>query len=330
MAPDQPGAFDLLGPREVLAAVEGVFDLSLDGVVEPYASYVNRVYGLHGDDGERLVAKFYRPGRWTREMIQEEHRFLEELAGFEVPVVAPVGDEDGDTLFDLELERENGAIEIHFGLFPRRGGRGFDAEQDSDWYRLGAAVGRMHAVGRRGEAPARLQLTPAWAEGYLRRLDEEGVIHPDIRQEFLDECRRAVEAVAPRFDDVGQLRIHGDCHRGNILDRPGEGLLLIDFDDMMTGPAVQDLWLLLPDRADNCRRELTMLLDGYEEFLEFDRHELALIEPLRLMRMIHFLAWRAEQRHDHWFRRQEPEWGNRAFWVRELEDMRDQIRAIGV
>ena len=99
---------------------------------------------------------------------------------------------------------------------------------------------------------------------------------------------------------------------------------------MMTGPAVQDPWLLLPDRADNCRRELTMLLDGYEEFLEFDRHELALIEPLRLMRMIHFLAWRAEQRHDHWFRRQEPEWGNRAFWVRELEDMRDQIRAIGV
>lgn len=319
-----------------MAAVEGVTGASLDGFVQPYASYVNRVYALRADDGTFLIAKFYRPGRWSIDTIRAEHRFLLQLEDAEVPVVAPLADEDGDTLFELELElnrpeddRNGGSLEVvPFALFPRRGGRGFDAERDQDWYRLGSVVGRIHAVGRREDAPQRRELGPDWAHRYLDHLDNEGVVHPEVAPQFFDLARQTIDRIAPRFAGCVTQRIHGDCHRGNILDRPGEGLIVIDFDDMMVGPAVQDLWLLLPDHAESCRRELTMLLDGYEEFTPFDRRELALIEPLRLMRMIHFLSWRADQRHDHWFRRDQPDWGDRGFWVKELEDLREQVRII--
>jgi Ser/Thr protein kinase RdoA (MazF antagonist) len=325
--PLRPGAFDLLGPQAVIAAVEGVLETSLDGTVDPYNSYVNRVYGLRGDNGDHLVAKFYRPGRWSEEMILEEHAFLDELATAEVPVVAPISDPDGETLFEIELESSDEPVTIPFAVFPRKGGRTFDAESDEDWFRLGAVVGRMHAVGRRTDATHRLVLEPDWTRSYLDLLVSERVIHPEFEDEFVGLCRETIDRLAPSLEGVPRQRIHGDCHRGNILDRPGEGLMLIDFDDMLQGPAVQDLWLLLPGRVADCGRQLTMLLEGYEEFLPFDRSELDLIEALRVMRMIHFLAWRTVQRHDNWFRRQEPEWGNRAFWIRELEDLRDQIAA---
>ncbi|HKK47595.1 MAG TPA: phosphotransferase, partial [Alkalispirochaeta sp.] len=227
------GAFDLLGPREVLSAVEGALDRRLDGTVEPYMSYVNRVYGVRDEDGARVVAKFYRPGRWTEEMIREEHAFLAELAAAEVPVIEPVADGDGETLFELDLDTGAETIPIQYVLFPRKGGRSFDAEGDEEWYRLGAIVGRMHAVAHRKDAPSRNRLEPEWPLHYLEYLLAADVIHPDVREEFVTLCRETIGRVAPRFEAVDVQRIHGDCHRGNILDRPGEGLLLIDFDDMM-------------------------------------------------------------------------------------------------
>lgn len=323
------GAFDALAPQHVLTIVEQISGERLNGVVTPYASYVNRVYGLQTDDGRRLVAKFYRPGRWDLAAIEDEHELLADLAAAEVPVVAPLIDDEGDTLAVAELEAAGGELlDVPVALFPHRGGRSFDADTDEDWFRLGAIVGRMHAVAAGGTAPARRHLNADWTRGYLSYLEQEQVIHPEIAPEFTGLCRRMMDELEPMLSGVETLRIHGDCHRGNILDRVDEGLLLIDFDDMMTGPAVQDLWLLLPDRVEACRREITMLLDGYGDFRAFDRRELRLVEPLRLMRMIHFLAWRARQRHDNWFRRQEPEWGNHAFWVRELEDLREQVRVI--
>jgi Ser/Thr protein kinase RdoA (MazF antagonist) len=119
-------------------------------------------------------------------------------------------------------------------------------------------------------------------------------------------------------------RIHGDCHRGNIIDRTGLGLALIDFDDMMQGPPVQDLWLILPGKASDSRREISTLLGAYEQFAGFDMSSLRLIEPLRFMRMIYFLAWRARQRNDYWFRESFPQWGTEAFWIKETEDLREQ------
>lgn len=339
------GSFAPLTPHLVIAAVEAFFDISLDGTVERYASYVNRVYGLRSTQGEHLVAKFYRPGRWSMDAIEAEHRFLQELAAAEVPVVAPLADEEGDTLFEIEVDPADGdpgdaptgasdaPAAFTFALFPRRGGRNFDVESDEDWFRLGSIVGRMHVVARRDDAPERLPVDPAgWTGTFVDELLGTGngrrdlVVHPDCAAEFEEVARRAISAIEPRFSGLPGHRLHGDCHRGNILDRPGEGLLLIDFDDMMMGPAVQDLWLLLPDHADDSRRELTMLLDGYEQFSVFDRGQIELIEPLRFMRMIHFLAWRARQRHDHWFAEQFPHWGSKAFWITEIEDLSEQSR----
>jgi Ser/Thr protein kinase RdoA (MazF antagonist) len=186
-------------------------------------------------------------------------------------------------------------------------------------------VGRVHQIGVRNGASERLTVDPAtWTGPFVRELIDNGMVHPEFVNEFHDLVWSVIEGVQPLFSGINLQRIHGDCHRGNILERPGEGLLLIDFDDMMVGPAVQDLWLLLPDHAEACTRELTMLEDGYSQFRTLDRRELDLIEPLRFMRMIHFLAWRGRQRHDHWFQQQFPEWGNHAFWVREIEDLKDQ------
>ncbi|MFW5642675.1 MAG: serine/threonine protein kinase [Alkalispirochaeta sp.] len=349
-------SFDLLNPEIILAAVESYLPVRLDGTIEPFPSYVNRVYGVRSLDDREMVVKFYRPGRWRYETILDEHTFLFDLAAAEIPVVAPIRDDEGDSLFEIEVDgapevedgwNRGGSREVGdgprvdtlgvppeapvftFAIFPKRGGRGFDAEGDEEWFRLGALVGRIHQVGRRRSAPNRVVVDPRrWTGAYARELVAGGVVHPDLVAEFEDLIAEVTEQIAPLFADVSALRIHGDCHRGNILERPGEGLVMIDFDDMMTGPAVQDLWLLLPDHAGECTRELTHLIDGYSQFQELDRRELELIEPLRFMRMIHFLAWRARQRHDHWFQREFPEWGNHAFWVRELEDLKEQARYI--
>jgi len=325
------GSFDLLGPEAVVGSAEAFLEgLRLDGTVSAYPSYVNRVYGLRSEDGRELVAKFYRPGRWDRACILEEHRFLADCAEAEIPVVAPLALAGGGSLGEAILEdEEGGESSFLFALFPKMGGRNFDAEAQEDWLRLGSLLGRLHAVGALREAARRPVCGPIELSlPQLRYLLEADLVHPDLRGRFEELCVGLLEEVAPLFEGAPRLRIHGDCHRGNILDRPGEGLLVIDFDDMMTGPAAQDLWLLLPDHAEACRRELGLLVEGYERFRPFDRRELRLVEPLRFMRMIHFLAWRARQRDDLWFRSSFPDWGGEAFWIKELEDLGDQARIV--
>lgn len=321
----QLASFDLLTPEAALQAVESAYGLSLDGTVSAYPSYVNRVYGVRTDDGADYVVKFYRPGRWSQEAVIEEHTFLGDCANAEIPVVEPIADADGDTLASLEVSDESNSDEFHFALFPKRGGRNFDAETDEQWFRLGSIVARCHLAAQTREAHHRPICTPTeWTAPFVRELLEEGVVHPELTQELQVLADELLPLIAPYFRAAPFHRIHGDCHRGNLLDRPGEGLLMIDFDDMMVGPAVQDIWLLLPGHAADCRRELTMLLEGYDTFLEFPRKSLALIEPLRFMRMIHFLAWRARQRHDYWFLREFPDWGTKQFWIREMEDLKMQ------
>jgi len=323
------GSFDFLSPDTVVAAVEQAYGLSLDGTIQPYPSYINRVYGLRDEGGGSYVVKFYRPGRWGHAAVLEEHRFLLDCDGADLPVVAPLPDSDGDTLAELTLSGEEGGMEFLFALFPRRGGRSFDAESEEDWLRLGRVAARCHAVGRKGEAPHRAVCRPQELTGvFIQELLEGGLVHPDCISEFEAVCREALQTITPLFADRPLQRVHGDCHRGNILDRPGEGLLLIDFDDMMNAPPVQDLWLLLPGKASECPRELGLLLEGYEELLDFDRTSLPLIEPLRFMRMVYFLAWRARQRHDRWFLREFPDWGGKAFWIKESEDLREQLGVI--
>lgn len=342
----QLGSFDALTPDLIMDAVEEAYGLRLDGTLSPFSSYINRVYGLKDDDGQQYVAKFYRPGRWSAEAIEEEQQFVLDCAADEIPVVSPLPNTGREYVSELLLEPRQeqqhveamaeeghggGASEapIPFVLYPKSGGRNFDAEGDEAWFRVGALVGRVHAAGQKRGAAHRIRCRPdVSTQRDIEELLSEEVVHPDLRGEFEDICRETVERIAPLFADVGEQRLHGDCHRGNILERPDEGLVLIDFDDMMVGPPIQDLWLLLPDYADSVGRELTMMLDGYEQFLPFDRESLRLIEPLRFMRMVYYLAWQARQRDDYWFRRDFPQWGTQAFWTRETEDLREQAGRI--
>jgi len=323
-------AFDLLSPDMILDAVHSAYGLKPDGRLSPYSSYVNRVYGLSCEDGDDYVVKFYRPGRWSRKAIQEEQDFVEDCQKAEIPVIAPIKNSGGESLSALELEpaekdrHEN--LPFFFTLYPKRGGRNFDAEGDSDWLRLGRLAGRLHAVGSLRDAPSRVRIKPELAMGNLEKI--ENLIHPEFKEEFVGLCREAIRAGSQAMSSAKIQRIHGDLHRGNILERPDEGLLLLDFDDMAVGPPAQDLWLLLPGRVSECGRELSLLVEGYSEFSELEPGSVALIETLRFHRMLHFLAWRALQRQDLWFRKDFPDWGSRAFWIQELEDFREQVKII--
>ncbi len=319
------GSFDLLTPEAVIGAIEQAYGLTLNGTVTPYPSYINRVYGLKTDEGNGLVAKFYRPGRWSWEAVLDEHEFIIDCAQMEIPVAVPIRDLEGDTLCEVDVAGGDSEESYMYALFPQMGGRNFDAESDDDWYRLGTIVGRCHLAGRKRKAEHRSIIDPSVStRSYLAELIEADLIHPESRDEFEGICSDLIAAILPLFHESDAQRLHGDCHRGNILDRDVEGLLIYDFDDMATGPPVQDLWLLLPDYAKNCRRELLNILDGYNQFSDFDTANLRLIEPLRFMRMVYFLVWRARQSDDYWFKSNYPDWGSEAFWIKEVEDMKVQ------
>lgn len=319
--------FASLTPYTALEAVESSFAIVLDGTLQPYPSYVNRVYGVRSESSRDYVAKFYRPGRWSVEAIAEEHEFVLECAEAELPVVPPMADPDGYTLQILAVEGDE--HEIPFAVSQKRGGRGFDAEADDDWFRLGALAGRVHTVGARGSATHRLTCTPQESTRiFVEEIRSADIVHPDLVDDFFAVVDQGLELITPLFEGVRLQRIHGDFHRGNVLERGREGLLLIDFDDMMIGPPVQDLWLLLPDHAWASRRELALILEGYTQFAPFDESTLRLIEPLRFMRMIYYLAWSAMQRNDLRFRQNHPTWGGRAYWLREVEDLRTQLNVV--
>ncbi len=327
--PETTGGFELLSPDVALRAVETSHGLSLDGTLDAYSSYVNRVYGIRDENGDRFVVKFYRPGRWQAQAIREEHQYLLDCTRAEIPVIAPLPGHDGETLHTVDAVDGDQQRSFLFALFPRTGGRTFELESDADYLRLGSLMGRCHAVGAAGQAPNRLSCDPhATTAVYIQELLSDGLVHPKWRDDFAAVCQETLQLVTPLFTDVPSQRIHGDCHRGNIIDRPDQGLILIDFDDMMMGPPVQDLWLILPGSLKDARRELAIVLEGYARFAPFEPRTLGLIEPLRFMRMIYFLAWRARQRNDFWFRGSFPDWGNEAFWITEIEDLRTQHAVI--
>ncbi|MBI3986201.1 MAG: serine/threonine protein kinase [Lentisphaerae bacterium] len=305
----------------MLNAVEQVLGVTMSGLATPLPSYINRVYEVQTMQGDRLIAKFYRPGRWSREALQDEHDFVADCAAEEIPVIAPLALPGRGTLHEADG--------IYFTLFPKRFGRPLEINNDADWMRAGRLLGRVHTVGGRRKAPARTDLHPRQSTAeHVRLLLDNGFVTPRNEDAFEDVAADILELIAGLFDDVDFIRIHGDCHGGNLLDRPDEGIMLIDFDDMMMGPPVQDLWLLLPDRADRCRRELDLLLTGYEQFREFDESTFRLIEPLRAMRIIYFLAWCSTQVNDYKFRTDHPDWGSDGFWQREVADLTRQLHVI--
>ena len=313
--------FQGLDPELFIDAVEDSIGIRMTGLANPFTSYINRVYELQAMDGKRFVAKFYRPGRWTKEALIDEHNFVLDCKEAEIPVIAPIVLKDGKTLGDV-----NG---ISFAVFPKKSGRFFEICSDKDWKRVGSILGRLHTVGAHRKAEARIEHHPMTSTlEELEFLKEGMFVSPRYSSEFNKLADDILATIGNMFEDVEYIRTHGDCHCGNILHRPGEGIMLIDFDDMMTAPPVQDMWLLLPDHAENSKRELKLIVDGYTQFRDFDVSSLKLIEPLRMMRLLYFLAWCAKQEKDLKFKSNFPNWGTDTFWREEISDLQKQLDII--
>ena len=313
--------FRNLGPNQVLTVVEKSIGADLTNLFRPLNSYINRVYELKREDGAGLIVKFYRPGRWSRAALLEEHGFLSNLAAEEIPVIAPLQLLSGET-----LGVHNG---VHFALFPKRGGRSVDEFTDDQWLQLGRLLGRVHSVGAREKTKARLQMAPQLStRRQLEYLLATKLVPTAVKAELTRVVEAIIRKTAPMFERVRPIRIHGDCHFANIIHRPGESFYLIDFDDMAMGPPVQDIWMLLPGTLEEAFVETEILLEGYETFHPFDRRSLRLIEPLRAMRFVHYMAWCAHQVLADGMTRVIDDFGSDSYWRKEIADLRDQLERI--
>jgi len=322
-----------LTPDRVLDAVE-TSGIRCTGRCQSLNSFENRVYDVEiewdGDEkpmpGENhRIVKFYRPGRWTREQILDEHAFLADLAAAEIPAVAPLEFSDGSTLRTLESG-------IHYCLFSKIGGRAPDELDDEGLRRVGRLLARIHSVGRAREAKHRIRLSPGtYGIANLEYLLEKNLIPEEFRARYETAAREICVMTAPWFAETRVQRVHGDCHLGNLLQRSARGpegsadWFFVDFDDMLMAPAVQDVWLLLPGRH---RQKLEVLLEGYEEIGEFDRTTLRLIEPLRALRFIHYTGWVARRWDDPAFPQAFPQFGTYRYWKDETEDLERQWHRI--
>lgn len=311
--------FHRLTPDDVFDAVE-LGGQRCTGRFIILNSYENRVYQLELEDGTMVVGKFYRPGRWSREAILQEHAFIAELAADELPVVPPLELEPGSTVGEVQG--------ILFSLFPRVGGRAPEELTDQQLRVLGRLVARMHNVGASGEAPARPELTPeTYGRDNLALLTDRGLVHEQARAAYAASVEALLQRIEPWFVHVPRHRIHGDCHLGNLLWTPG-GPVFLDFDDMRTGPAVQDVWMLVPSADAEGARQRDVFLDAYVEFRAFDPAWLRLVEPLRALRYIHYATWIARRWQDPFFRKTFVHFGTQQYWEREIQDLREQIARI--
>ena len=321
-----------LTPPQVLAALDAV-GLRGDGRILQLNSYENRVFQVFLEDGRAVVAKFYRPGRWSDAQILEEHAFALELAAAEVPVVAP-----------LELAVTNASAQVvgppptlahfeghRFAVAPRCAGREPELDDPEVLRRIGAFIGRLHAVGRQRRFEHRHWLDPhADGRRALGLLKAGGFVPPDQWPNWAATCEQALDLVDAAFaaaQPLATLRLHGDCHIGNVLWRDGQPNV-VDLDDAIQGPAVQDLWMLVSGDPGSMAQQLNTLLDGYEQFSEFDDRERRLIEPLRTLRMLRHSAWLAERWTDPTFPLNFPFFGTAAYWNQQAVQLREQVEAM--
>ena len=321
--------FDRLTPQAVLDALDSA-GLRGDGRLLQLNSYENRVFQVMLEDGGAVVAKFYRPGRWSDAQIAEEHGFAAELAAAEVPVVAPLPLTDGATLAHALIDGQP----LRLAAYPMRSGHGPELE-DLDTLRwLGRFIARLHGVGEQRPFQHRRTINAAtFGHAPLARLLALDLIPPAQVDGFSRVCRQALVMVdaAMAAMPAQPLRLHGDCHPGNILWRDvGDrgGPQIVDLDDAVTGPAIQDLWMLLSGDAAAMRSQMAAVLQGYRQFRAFDTRELALIEPLRTLRMLHHSAWLAERWDDPAFPIAFPWFGTAGYWGQQTTQLREQIEAM--
>jgi Ser/Thr protein kinase RdoA (MazF antagonist) len=314
-------AFHDLTPDLVISLVERALDVRLTGLFRPLNSYINRVYELEREDGGGVVAKFYRPGRWSKDALQDEHDFMQALVAAEVPVIAPLALTGGGTLGHHE--------QMYFAVYPKKSGRTFDEYTDEQWLELGRLLGRVHTVGSALQPRDRIVMAPDKStRAQSDYILAGGFIPEDLAGQFRDLTDTFIAEAGPAFAGAELIPIHGDCHISNLIYRPGESFYIIDFDDMSVGPPVQDFWMLLPGYRGESLVEIDIFLEGYETFRRFDRRTLRLIGPLRAMRFIHYMAWCAHQVAEDGHSRVAPDFGTRDYWLRELGDLATQMERI--
>lgn len=319
--PPTQSAFQSLDPNTVLTLVEKQLGVRCTNLCRPLASYINRVYELEQEDRSGLVVKFYRPGRWSTEALQDEHDFLLELKNLEIPVIAPLHLQDGTTLGRF--------ADMHFTVFPKCGGRSYDEYTDDQWLELGRLLGRIHSVGATRIPRDRITMRPDMStREQVNYILNTGLIPQDLAKKYSSITNRIINEITPLFTDAEMIRIHGDCHFANLIYRPGESFYVVDFDDMAFGPPVQDFWMLLPDYMEESFIEIEIFLEGYETFRSFDRRSLRLIEPLRAMRFIHYTSWCAHQVAEDGISHAIPDFGSRHYWEQEMNDLADQLERI--
>ena len=307
-----------LDPDLICQAVEAHGWFS-DGRLLPLNSYENRVWQVGIEDSEPLIAKFYRPGRWSDEAILEEHQFALELAKSGLSVVAPMI-LDGQTLFHHQGFR--------FALFARRGGHAPELGRQDTLQTLGRVLGRLHAIGRQRDFSHRTDFSiTAWGHDSVRYLLDSNWLPMHLESSFQTLCQHLLEAVEATWARAGNfktLRLHGDCHPGNILWRD-EQAHFVDLDDCLTGPAVQDLWMLISGERHDREQQFGWLMEGYKLFSDFDPRELHLIEPLRSLRMLHHQAWLARRWEDPAFPRAFPWFEDARHWENVMQQLREQL-----
>lgn len=323
-----------LEPSDVLEALQ-MAGFDADGRLLQLNSYENRVYQVPLEDGRVVVAKFYRPHRWSDAQIAEEHAFCIELAQDELPVVQPLALSPGTRVTLDRLAPTLGHYlspadrEFRFAVSDRRAGRAPELEQPQTLEWIGRLMARLHLVGQRRPFTHRRTLDlDTLGRRPRQRLIEAGFVDPEIHRGWVTASDQALDEAARAFERHGaphHLRLHGDCHAGNVLWREDTGPHFVDLDDCCMGPAIQDLWMLLPGERDAVDAAVHHLLGGYRDFRDFDERELLLIEPLRTLRMIHHSAWLAERWADPAFPIAFPWFASPAYWNQQTIDLREQV-----
>ena len=318
MAIETASNYSTLTPDCVLNALESI-GLRSDGRLLALNSYENRVYQVGMEEGAPLVAKFYRPARWTDAAILEEHAFVQELVEREIPVV-PALTLDGKTLHEFEGFR--------FSVFARHGGRAPELEDRDTLEWMGRFLGRIHAIGAlrpfQHRPTLNIETFGTAPRDYL--LAHDFIPHDldTVYRSVIDQALAGVRHCFAHAGDTKHLRLHGDCHAGNVL-WTDDGPHFVDFDDSRMGPAVQDLWMLLSGERAERVRQLGDVLAGYEDFHEFDVRELHLIEALRPLRLIHYSAWLAQRWDDPAFKQAFPWFNTQHYWQDRILELREQI-----
>jgi len=283
-------------------------------------SYENRVFDLKTEEGPGIIMKFYRPGRWSRAQIEEEHSFLFELREGEIPVCAPYCFEGKQSVREI--------CGIYYAVWPKTGGRSADEFSDTQLAMLGRLIARIHNTGDAKKSEYRRSLTgTTYARAPLEFLLQNDFIPDLLRTRY----SAAVNELAQIYDTLSQgvpfHRIHGDCHQGNLL-YGNDGWFFLDFDDFLTGPAVQDIWMFVPVTDREGLRQREILLEGYRQFRPFENSWLRLVEPLRALRYIHYSAWIAKRWNDPAFAAIFPHFGTHEYWQEQTEDLEKQLELI--